>query len=178
MAESDRSVPLYLLSDEPIDSYQRDRLGMDPYRDVIVGTVLGTVGPFTIGVYGKWGEGKTSLLRAAESRLRATVTESAATPAAKAGEPEFPYVVPVWFNPWQYESEEHPLVPLVAEIERAVATALLDEQSIAKKYGPATVKILKGDPQGNRTSRVVALALRVIEGEGWGVVAGFGRWGH
>jgi internalin A len=136
--------PLFLLSDEPIGSFSDDRLEMDAFRDIITGTVLGTVGPFTIGVYGKWGEGKTSLLRAAESRLRACATEATTSAANKPGDLEFPYVVPVWFNPWQYESEEHPLVPLVAEIERAVATALIDEAGIRNRYGATTVKILKG----------------------------------
>jgi hypothetical protein len=144
MGDDGKLQPLFLLSDEPIGSHSQDDLEMDTFRDVITGTVLGTVGPFTIGVYGRWGEGKTSLLRAAESRLRDQVNEATKLPSTKIGEPEFPYVVPVWFNPWQYEAEEHPLVPLVAEIERAVATALLDEQSIAATYGKTTVKIIKG----------------------------------
>lgn len=144
MPDDGKLQPLFLLSDEPIGSYLQDDLEMDTFRDVITGTVLGTVGPFTIGVYGRWGEGKTSLLRAAESRLRDQVTEATKSPSTKPGEPEFPYVVPVWFNPWQYEAEEHQLVPLVAEIERAVATALMDEESITKTYGKATVRILKG----------------------------------
>ncbi|CAN5860883.1 hypothetical protein BH11PLA1_BH11PLA1_18410 [soil metagenome] len=134
----------FLLSDEPIGTHGDDRLGMDAYRDVITGAVLGTVGPFTIGVYGRWGEGKTSLLRAAESRLRTVVSEAMASPAQRAGEPEFPYIVPVWFNPWQYETEEHPLIPLVAEIERSVVAALADEKRISERFGAQTVKILKG----------------------------------
>lgn len=172
MGNSDKLQPLFLLSDEPIDSHLGDRLGMETYRDIITGTVLGTVGPFTIGVYGRWGEGKTSLLRAAESRLRACADEATASPALKSGEPEFPYVVPVWFNPWQYESEEHPLVPLVAEIERAVATALIDEAGILKRYGPTTVKILKGiGLAGLSLLRSVSIKAKVRAGAP-GVVGG------
>jgi hypothetical protein len=47
-------------------------------------------------VYGKWGEGKTSVLRQAKS-LIATARPDAVT---------------VWFNAWQYDHEEHPLFPL------------------------------------------------------------------
>ena len=58
--------PLPLLKDEPVDE---DDLGVQPFARIIAAAALGTQGPFTIGVYANWGEGKTSLLKLAKSLL-------------------------------------------------------------------------------------------------------------
>ena len=99
--------PLVLLEDEPIADLAHDGLQLCQYADVVAGAAKGTAGPFTIGVYGGWGSGKTSLLRLAGQMLRED-------PDAKTR------IVTVHFNAWQYEHEEHPLVPLVATIAAAV----------------------------------------------------------
>ena len=96
-----------LLTDQAIGEEtegRQDGLNFDAYSTVIANAALGTPGPFTIGVFGEWGTGKTSLMRMIEQKL--------------AGDD----VVTVWFNAWQYEKEENPIVPLVGtiiqEIER------------------------------------------------------------
>lgn len=94
--------PILLIEDQPITGRQgSDRLGLEPFAQVAAGVALGTTGPFTIGVYASWGQGKTSLLRRTQGLVR---------------EANLPHVVPVWFNAWQYEREEHPLFPLIAAI--------------------------------------------------------------
>ena len=95
-----------LLSDQSIGegrSYEDDGLGFETYGKVLAAAARGTTGPFTIGVFGEWGVGKTSLLRIIESELR----EDAGN-------------LTVWFNAWQYEKEEHPLVPLLATIVQSI----------------------------------------------------------
>jgi predicted KAP-like P-loop ATPase len=59
---------------------------------------MGTAGPFTIGLFGGWGTGKTSLMRMIQAKLSSDD------------------VVIVWFNAWQFEQEEQPIVPLVGSI--------------------------------------------------------------
>lgn len=96
---------LRLLTDLAIGeagSIRKPGLGFDEYATVLARAALGTPGPFTIGVFGDWGTGKTSLLRMVKERLEA---ESAAT---------------VWFNAWQYEKEEAPIVPLIGTIVTAI----------------------------------------------------------
>jgi len=50
---------------------------------------------FTIGIYGEWGTGKTTLMRSIEKSLQNDGDE----PQQK--------VFPIWFNAWQFEREEN-----------------------------------------------------------------------
>lgn len=95
------SVPL--IPDQPVDLLEADYLGLMPWAKMIAGSVVGTRGPFTIGVHGEWGYGKTSLLKL----TKALIDEP------KNGHSD---VVTVWFNAWQFEREDHPLFSLIAAI--------------------------------------------------------------
>ena len=83
---------LSILSDQPADE---DRLDFGPYAQTLADVVADpdTDTPLTIGVFGGWGRGKTSLMRMVRRRLEATA------------ESEFP-VRTVWFNAWLYNREE------------------------------------------------------------------------
>ncbi|MCP4685176.1 MAG: hypothetical protein GY867_06960 [bacterium] len=97
---------LRLLSDQPIvegPPSESDGLGFREYAQVLGEAGIQTPGPFTVGIFGEWGTGKTSLLRIVEEYLR---------PA--------PNVITVWFNAWRYESEDQPIVPLVATIVKEI----------------------------------------------------------
>ncbi len=97
---------LSLLSDQAVGEgtpTSADGLGFGKYAQVLADVAKETPGPFTVGVFGEWGTGKTSLLRMVEERL---------------GEEK--NVITVWFNAWRYESEEQPIVPLVATIVREI----------------------------------------------------------
>ena len=62
--------------------------------------------PFCIGIFGKWGSGKTSFMHLLEKKLLCGNT------------PRF--AIPVWFNPWRYEREEHLIIPFLKTIERGI----------------------------------------------------------
>jgi len=97
---------LALLSDQPIGegtSTAADGLGFKMYSRVLAETAIQTPGPFTVGVFGEWGTGKTSLMRLVEDHLSTRKN-----------------VITVWFNAWRFESEEQPIVPLVATIVREI----------------------------------------------------------
>ncbi|WP_179953179.1 translation initiation factor IF-2 N-terminal domain-containing protein [Desulfobotulus mexicanus] len=97
---------IILLNDQPIDgseSSREDGLGFSTYSDIIASTIKGTPGPFTIGIFGEWGTGKTSLLNLIKDKLSSDYN-----------------VIPVWFNAWMYEKEEHPLLPLIATIVKEI----------------------------------------------------------
>ncbi|SLN53955.1 KAP family P-loop NTPase fold protein [Ruegeria meonggei] len=57
---------------------------------------------FAIAVYGSWGSGKTTLMRAIDARLDPNLNAS------------------VWFSAWRYEKEEHLLVPMLDVIREGV----------------------------------------------------------
>ena len=106
--------PLALIGDEPVGTLDDDRLNLRNFAETVAAVSLSTEGPFTIGVFGKWGHGKTSLLRLAQSIV---------------DEQDLKHVTTAWFNAWQYEKEPHPIVPLVATIIRAL------EEDLAKRPG-------------------------------------------
>jgi predicted KAP-like P-loop ATPase len=94
-----------LLNDQALgegDASAQDGLGFDVYAKVLADAALGTPGPFTIGVFGEWGTGKTSLLRMIKRHLDEGAQKE--------------NIVTVWFNAWRYEQEQHPIVPLVGTI--------------------------------------------------------------
>jgi hypothetical protein len=93
-----------LLTDQALgegNDHSLDGLGFSTYSRVLGKAAAGTPGPLTIGVFGEWGTGKTSLMRMIQSQL--------------SNEKD---IVTVWFNAWRYEKEEHPIVPLIATIVR------------------------------------------------------------
>lgn len=57
---------------------------------------------FAIGIFGGWGSGKTTLMRAIEERLDKRTA------------------VPVQFTAWRYEKEEHLIVPLLDTVREAL----------------------------------------------------------
>ncbi len=107
MAENNRN-DFKLLSDEPILEGDRiDQLEFKHTAEVLARAALYTDSPITIGVFGDWGSGKTSLMRL---MWKIVNSEGLGNNAA----------VAVWFNAWQYEREEHLIVPLIATIARDI----------------------------------------------------------
>ena len=100
--------PLKLIHDEPIRWLEQDWLELQDRARVVADVALGTEGPFTIGVFGQWGMGKTSILQLAQKLV--DESEDAKTGA----------ITTVVFNAWQYEQERAPLIPLVATILQAL----------------------------------------------------------
>ncbi len=93
-----------LLGDVPIgDRIKSDRLDFLSTAQVLAGAAVETEDPLTIGVFGRWGTGKTSLMKLIKQVVAEDYQEKG---------------VGVWFNAWQYEKEEHLLIPLLAKINR------------------------------------------------------------
>ncbi len=112
-----KTEPVSLLVDEPVGSVDEDILNLKPFADVIAGAALGTKGPFTIGVYADWGEGKTSVLRLARDLVEKNNSD----------------IVTVWFNAWQYGKEDHPIIPLVSTIAKSVSDKLKSDNKIKEE---------------------------------------------
>lgn len=121
--------PLLVVEDEPTLSHPFDTLNLVTQARVIAGAALGTRGPFTIGVHAKWGQGKTSVLRQARSLLDYAPVDGRGRKTKR----RWPTVVTVWFNAWQYQHEEQPIVPLVSTIVREVDRHLDETKSAPQK---------------------------------------------
>jgi len=81
-------------TDQPILGAQSDRLNFSHYADVLVKVVLTADTPITIGIFGPWGSGKTSLMRLIAEQLANRRTEG------------HRWARVIWFNAWQYAQDE------------------------------------------------------------------------
>jgi uncharacterized protein YjbI with pentapeptide repeats len=96
---------LFLInSDEPAEPFTpgaQDYLGYQEYAVALKEVAINCETPATIGIHGRWGTGKTSLMRIIEQLLQQYEKQNVRT---------------VWFNPWMYQFDESPMVPLLHEI--------------------------------------------------------------
>ncbi len=102
---------------------EEDQLGFDKYVDTLSGMITDEdfKTPFCIGIFGKWGSGKTSFMHLLENKL---LDDNA---------PRF--AIPIWFNPWRYEREEHLIIPFLKTIERGIRKFEEDHKKGNKKIG-------------------------------------------
>ncbi|TSA11333.1 MAG: hypothetical protein D4R73_04050 [Deltaproteobacteria bacterium] len=87
---------------------EKDLLGFDKYVETLSGMIEDSdfKTPFCIGIFGNWGCGKTSFMHLLESRLKEGNSS--------------PYIIPVWFNPWRYEKEDHLIIPFLKTIQHDI----------------------------------------------------------
>ncbi|HET90350.1 MAG TPA: hypothetical protein ENN99_06380 [Chloroflexi bacterium] len=83
-----------LWTDQPIPNATHDQLDFAHYADVLTDVALTADTPITIGIFGPWGSGKTSLMRLVAEQLLHRRT------------PEHRWARVVWFNAWQYERDQ------------------------------------------------------------------------
>jgi hypothetical protein len=69
---------------------------------------------YVVSVYGEWGIGKTRVLKGLYTRYDAALERLLQAPETDANTP---LVIPVLFEAWRYEHEEHLVVPLLKTIE-------------------------------------------------------------
>lgn len=89
-----------ILVDDPAED---PALGFPEYADAFAEIVAESPPRFAVGIFGSWGSGKTTLMRAIQKRIE--------------GRDD---VIPVWFNAWRYEREEHLIVPLLDVLREAL----------------------------------------------------------
>ena len=82
-------------SDEPTAT---DLLERKKYAQGLARLAESGATPMVIGIYGTWGMGKTSLMRLIEMELDRTK------------------VRPLWFNPWEHQFDDNPVVALTYKI--------------------------------------------------------------
>ena len=82
-----------ILNDEPATD---DKLGRKDYAKALSAIAHTCDTPIAIGLYGRWGVGKTSLMRLVEADLEADENFEC-----------------VWFDAWRHQFDEHPAVGLM-----------------------------------------------------------------
>ncbi|MEW5939530.1 MAG: SUMF1/EgtB/PvdO family nonheme iron enzyme [Chloroflexota bacterium] len=108
------TTPTYIVNDQPTD---RDALDFTPYVETLADIIQTGNTPLTIGVFGTWGSGKTSLMR----MVRKTLPKKFTT---------------VWFDAWKYGKEE--------SLWRALLLSVLSSlKETASKQGKPTEEFEK-----------------------------------
>lgn len=90
---------LAIFSDKPAN---KDLLNFRDYSTLLANVIINSETPSTIGIFGEWGSGKTSLMLMIEEILR------------KKG------VKTIWFNAWKYDKEEALWRALILSIVRGL----------------------------------------------------------
>ena len=129
----------------PNVSVTEDSLGYDAYaktlwarieqalnRDAITGK-LGD-DPLVVGIFGEWGAGKSFLLgRILKHAFEFEQGRIDHRKGGILGNAGFGLTVPVFFQPWKYEHEEHLHVPLMLHILEALKRDLAASKSITER---------------------------------------------
>lgn len=103
-------------SDEPIrDLVSKDLFGHRAYSEALAKAVLEATPPFTIGVFGSWGEGKTSITK---DYLKSAL--------ARAGGDRVAYA---YFDAWKYEGDS-----LRRQFLRDIGKQLENSKALSSKY--------------------------------------------
>jgi len=76
----------------------------DDYAKVIATAIVNSEPQFTIGIFGPWGKGKTTLLSKVEEELNRQGQD----------------IVVVPFDAWRYQHESHMLLPILETLEQAI----------------------------------------------------------
>lgn len=96
-------------------------LAFDTYADALAATIAkAKVARFAVGIFGGYGSGKTTLMRAVDARLQN------ADFTANCGSDE--EIIPVWFYASRYDHEEHLYLPFLASLLRNDRIAETAEQ--------------------------------------------------
>ncbi len=91
-----------LISDLPIgEGEKEDGLDFDVYARIISWAVRNTPSPFSVGLFGPWGAGKTSLMRMIKKQIDGFKTGKNIT---------------IWFNAWKHGEDPSPVAALIAHI--------------------------------------------------------------
>ncbi|MBF0347899.1 MAG: hypothetical protein HQL81_09545 [Magnetococcales bacterium] len=104
------------------------QLGYDDFAIKARDLILSAPTPFAMTIGGRWGAGKTSMLRTLKESLswekrKGTEEEGGPLPETipRLDRQQLKTVQTVWFNPWQYQHEPNPIIPLLHEIRAQVS---------------------------------------------------------
>lgn len=107
-------------------------LDFDKYRNTITKIIKESYPKFSIGIYGDWGSGKTTLMQSIYEQLEKENKDK-----------ENPIIL-VWFNAWRYEREEHfTIIPLLKTIESKIIPVNNKYKTLKQSFKEAGIFGLK-----------------------------------
>jgi hypothetical protein len=107
------------LSDDPIDTYLDDKLNFDNAATILKNLIVQSNTPISIGINGKWGSGKSSMMRLVKEKLENDGNQK---------------ILTSWFETWNYANEK--------EIWRVLMISLIDDLDPNNKYSIDIKKLI------------------------------------
>ncbi len=122
---------LCIISDD-IQNRENIAFGFDAYANALAEMIATKYNktPFTIGISGEWGSGKTTLMKEIEKKINTILAIN---------KKHFRRIKTVWFNAWKYKDEEQILAALINEI----ITKIENDQSFINKIGDEGIKKIR-----------------------------------
>jgi Cdc6-like AAA superfamily ATPase len=118
--------PVRIISDAPVN--EKAQFGFDAYIKTISDLIAYKENetPLVIGVYGKWGSGKTTLMESIREKLEKDKRYKSG-PAS-----DYRICKTVWFQVWKYKNEDEILAALISEIFKEMERGDFFEKCKAK----------------------------------------------
>lgn len=113
-----------MLTDNEIRKVAEDALGFKAWAKTLEEIICTSKTPITIGVYGEWGSGKTSLMRMTEDLLQKKNT-----------------VKTVWFDAWKFDKTHDLRVALIDAVLRRIQKDETIDDTLKEKVGDLLKKI-------------------------------------
>jgi len=107
-----------MLTDNEIKRVTEDALGFEAWAQTLEEIICSSETPITIGVYGKWGSGKTSLMRMTEDLLKGRDV-----------------VKTVWFDAWKFDKTHDLRVALIDAVLRRIQNDESINESLKMEVG-------------------------------------------
>lgn len=143
-------------TDKEIRQATDDHLSFDEYCQVMTTIALSADTPLTVGVFGPWGSGKTSLLRLVQEALQQEQSQP----------------LTVWFNAWKYDKEDALWRALIIQVLNTFRPELKAEAKPAPAHAlqidkPAPQPPLSSEQEqlNRRLDDLEASLYRVVERE-------------
>nr|WP_321227143.1 P-loop NTPase fold protein [uncultured Psychroserpens sp.] len=128
MAES-----LNFIGDNPIEKIEDDLFNFEHYAlkvQKLIQHNSNNSNPLTIGVYGKWGEGKTSFLNLIENKIDLWEKDNKSDKG----------ILKYHFNPWRYSSENEMLFDFFDGLAKSM---FVEKNRKLKKVGEGIIRVSK-----------------------------------
>lgn len=130
---SDMNVlfPDSFISDSPLSESTRDKFKRWPFAQKLAQIILSHSGPdsLVIGINGKWGEGKTTVLKFIEAEIKKDIG-----------------AICIWFNPWLFRDENQLLLHFFVKLSSTLEKSLKSNKEIAGrilKYAGTVIPSIK-----------------------------------
>ncbi|PXF56286.1 MAG: hypothetical protein C4B59_17130, partial [Candidatus Methanogaster sp.] len=135
-------------SDVAVRFSEEDKLGFKDYADGVIDIIENISKedtPFTIGIFGSWGSGKSSFMQIMENILQSMSYET------------------VFFRSWEYGNEEKPWIPFMIKVVDKLFEEEIDKKKLIRNiFLFSTDVVLQTYSQGRMSTGGILNSIRKV----------------